>query len=98
MRFEGLQRRWVGAIGTAVAAAVVATYAQSGAPAPAGSKEWPTYGHDPGGLRFSPLTQLTPANVAQLQVAWVYHMKPATPATAPAEGAGRGRGGAGFSS
>ena len=27
------------------------------------SKEWPTYGHDPGGMRFSPLTQITPANV-----------------------------------
>ena len=44
---------------------------------PAGSREWPTYGHDPGGMRFSPLTQITPANVGQLEVAWVYHMKPA---------------------
>ena len=60
------------------------------------ANEWPTYGHDPSGMRFSPLTQITPANVANLQVAWVYHMKPPTPA--PAEGAGRGRGGAGFSS
>jgi len=41
------------------------------------SKEWPTYGHDPGGMRFSPLTQITPANVGQIKVAWVYHMKPA---------------------
>ena len=41
------------------------------------SKEWPTYGHDPGGMRFSPLTQITPANVDRLKVAWVYHMKPA---------------------
>src|SRR5437899_11731431 len=39
------------------------------------SKEWPTYGHDPGGMRFSPLKQITPANVARLQRAWVYHMK-----------------------
>src|SRR5215475_7989553 len=37
--------------------------------------EWPTYGHDPGGMRFSPLKQITPANVARLQRAWVYHMK-----------------------
>ena len=28
-------------------------------------------------MRFSPLTQITPANVGQLQVAWTYHMKPA---------------------
>src|SRR6476469_4436079 len=62
----------------------------------AASKEWPTYGHDPGGMRFSPLTQITPANVGQLQVAWVYHMKPSAPATG--EAAGRGRGGAGFNS
>lgn len=52
----------------------------------ADSKEWPTYGHDAGGMRYSPLTQITPANVAQLKVAWVYHMKPpaaAAPATPP---------------
>ena len=39
--------------------------------------DWPTYGHDPGGQRFSPLAQITPANVASLQVAWTYHMRPA---------------------
>ena len=53
------------------------------APPPASSKEWPTYGHDPGAMRFSPLTQVTPANVADLKVAWVYHMKPAAAGTAP---------------
>ena len=68
----------------------------------AASNEWPTYGHDPGGMRFSPLTQITPVNVSELQVAWVYHMKPATPpvpAGPPAAGAaapGRGRGGSGL--
>ena len=30
-------------------------------------------------MRFSPLTQLTPGNVGQLEVAWVYHMRPAPP-------------------
>jgi len=52
------------------------------------SKEWPTYGHDPGGMRFSPLTEITPANVDRLKVAWVYHM--AVPGAAGASGAGRG--------
>ena len=52
------------------------------------STEWPTYGHDSGGMRFSPLKQITPANVDRLKVAWVYHMKPAgalcrKPALAP---------------
>jgi quinoprotein glucose dehydrogenase len=40
------------------------------------AKEWPTYGHDPGGMRFSPLTEIKPSNVDKLKVAWVYHMKP----------------------
>ena len=38
---------------------------------------WPMPGRDLGGTRFSPLAQITPANVNQLKVAWVYHMKPA---------------------
>ncbi|MET0497131.1 MAG: pyrroloquinoline quinone-dependent dehydrogenase [Steroidobacteraceae bacterium] len=41
------------------------------------SAEWPTYHHDGGGTRFSPLKQITPANVANLQSAWTYHMRPA---------------------
>jgi quinoprotein glucose dehydrogenase len=36
------------------------------------STEWPVYGHDPGGARFSPLKQITPQNVGKLQRAWVY--------------------------
>jgi quinoprotein glucose dehydrogenase len=73
---------------------------------PSPSTEWPTYGHDPGGMRFSPLTQITPANAGELQVAWVYHMRPpAAPAQAgpvagsttgasPDAGAARGAGAA----
>jgi quinoprotein glucose dehydrogenase len=61
------------------------------------STEWPTYGHDPGGKRFSPLTQLTPATVGQLEVAWEYHMRPTPPPGTPpppppTPGRGRGRG------
>ncbi len=39
--------------------------------------DWPTFGHDAGGQRYSPLKQITPQNVNDLKVAWVYHMKPA---------------------
>jgi len=39
--------------------------------------EWPTYGHDYGDSRYSPLTQITPANVAGLKPVWNFHMKPA---------------------
>jgi quinoprotein glucose dehydrogenase len=38
--------------------------------------EWPTYGHDAGGQRFSPLTQVTPSNVESLKPVWIYHMRP----------------------
>ena len=92
-----------------IVAGVVALAQSKGGPSSGGSKEWPTYGHDPGGMRFSPLTQITPKNVSQLKVAWVYQMKPAgaLPPTGrggdapPARGgadsvppAGRGGGGA----
>ncbi len=60
------------------------------------SKEWPTYGHDSGAMRFSPLTEMTPANVGKLKQAWVYHMKPAGvnaigPRSGDVEGAARPR-------
>ena len=45
-------------------------------PAAAAPTDWPAYGHDAGGGRFSPLTQITPDNVGKLQVAWTYHMNP----------------------
>ena len=40
-------------------------------------EDWPNYGNDRGAMRYSPLTQITPANVTSLKVAWTYHMKPA---------------------
>jgi quinoprotein glucose dehydrogenase len=49
----------------------------SAAPAFAVTGDWPTYGQDAGGKRFSDLRQLTPSNVADLKVAWTYHMRPA---------------------
>ena len=40
-----------------------------------GQNDWPTFGHDPAGTRFSTLKQITPANVGKLERAWTYHMK-----------------------
>lgn len=37
-------------------------------------QEWRSYGHDPGGMRFSPLKQITRTNVQQLQRAWTYEV------------------------
>jgi quinoprotein glucose dehydrogenase len=34
--------------------------------------DWPTYGHDPGGQRFSPLSAINRANVKLLKVAWTF--------------------------
>jgi len=34
---------------------------------------WPYYGHDAGGMRYSPLTQINRDNVSKLKVAWVFH-------------------------
>ncbi len=38
----------------------------------ADSGDWPSYGNDPGGSRFSPLTQIGPANVGSLRPAWTF--------------------------
>jgi glucose dehydrogenase len=35
--------------------------------------DWPVYGHDAGGQRYSPLTQITPKNVNKLERAWTFH-------------------------
>ena len=35
----------------------------------ASSTEWPTYGHDAGGMRFSPLKEITPSGLRSKVVA-----------------------------
>jgi quinoprotein glucose dehydrogenase len=51
-----------------------------------GETDWPTYGHDPGGARYSPLAQVNTSNVARLRLAWTYGMRPAS-ANPPADAA-----------
>jgi quinoprotein glucose dehydrogenase len=38
-----------------------------------GDTEWPNYGNDPGGMRYSPLSQINRENVSTLRVAWIFH-------------------------
>ena len=38
-----------------------------------GNTDWPNYGNDPGGMRYSPLSQINRENVSQLKVAWIFH-------------------------
>src|SRR5580698_2915991 len=35
--------------------------------------DWPNYGNDPGGMRYSTLTQINRETVAKLKVSWVFH-------------------------
>ncbi|MEO5820036.1 MAG: PQQ-binding-like beta-propeller repeat protein, partial [Vicinamibacteraceae bacterium] len=73
------------AVTAAATGAAIAQRATTSPPAPAATAagDWPTYNRDPGGTRFSPLTDITPGNVATLDVAWTYHMKPAAAPAAP---------------
>ena len=57
-----------GLLGAAWLAAAGGAAGESARP-PAG---WPAYGGDAGGRRYSPLEEITPANVARLEVAWTY--------------------------
>jgi quinate dehydrogenase (quinone) len=41
-------------------------------------QEWRFYGHDPGGMRFSPLAQVNRSNVQLLQRAWTYDAGPSS--------------------
>jgi quinoprotein glucose dehydrogenase len=38
-----------------------------------GDTEWPNYGNDAGGMRYSPLSQINRENVQRLKTAWVFH-------------------------
>src|SRR5579872_7351480 len=57
--------------------------------------DWPTYNRDLGGSRYSPLTQITAKNVANLKQAWTYKLASDAP---PAAGKGRGGAAAGGNS
>ncbi len=40
-----------------------------------GETDWPAYGNDPGGMRYSSLRQIDVSNVAKLHVAWTFHTR-----------------------
>jgi len=39
-----------------------------------GQTDWPSYGHDAGGQRYSPLTKINAKNVARLKEAWTFDL------------------------
>ncbi len=50
-----------------------ALFAQSTTKTSSLDSSWPNYGNDPGGMRYSPLSQVNNENVTKLQVAWTFH-------------------------
>ncbi|HET9305481.1 MAG TPA: pyrroloquinoline quinone-dependent dehydrogenase [Candidatus Sulfotelmatobacter sp.] len=42
-------------------------------PAQINDTDWPNYGNDPGGMRYSPLSQINRDNVSKLKLAWTFH-------------------------
>jgi quinoprotein glucose dehydrogenase len=56
-----------------VCAATLGLISVSPKSASGAGNDWPYYGHDAGGMRYSPLTQINRENVASLKVAWTFH-------------------------
>ena len=66
------------ALGMATGLGACASLPAASAPSPAAG-DWPAYGRDRGGERFSPLTQIDRANVGMLAVAWRFSTGEAGP-------------------
>lgn len=45
--------------------------------------DWPTYGYDPAGTRYSPIQQINHNNVTQIQRVWTYHTGEVPSASGP---------------
>jgi quinoprotein glucose dehydrogenase len=63
----------VAVIGVLCVGSQRAVQAQSPNPAGATKNDWAYYGHDAGGTRYSPLTQINRENAKNLKVAWTFH-------------------------
>ncbi len=69
---HSLARRSAAILGLcALCFCVLRLFASAGA-AKTSDGEWPNYGRDGGGQRFSPLTEINPGNVKALHIAWTY--------------------------
>src|SRR5438132_377627 len=55
--------------------------------------DWPVFGHDPGGTRYSPLKQVNTSNVTRLKLTWTFdtEVAGAPPPPTPAGAARRPR-------
>src|SRR2546430_15203320 len=48
---------------------------------PATTFDWPSYGNDPGAMRYVDLNQINTTNVSSLAPAWVFHTTVMSPST-----------------
>ena len=71
MGLEARMKKALGAFAFILVSPVL--FAQSAAKSSLETSEWPNYGNDPGGMRYSPLAQINNENVTRLQVAWTFH-------------------------
>src|SRR5262245_29359679 len=70
-------RVWVSGISIIIALVAFGSWAAvTKSPVAAGNakqeSDWPFYGRDAGGSRYSPLAQINRGNVGQLKIAWTY--------------------------
>lgn len=78
-------RRWAACIGAIVLGATATPRSAPRAPSqisPSQPTDWPVYGGDAGGSRYSPLDAIHRGNVARLAVAWTYRTGELSPAFA----------------
>src|SRR5262245_3941832 len=61
-------------------ATLLASHSGSAQRTASASGDWPMYRHDRAGTGFSPLAQITPANVSTLARAWTYGLQADPPA------------------
>jgi quinoprotein glucose dehydrogenase len=64
-------------LGLACAALAATSTAVSRAAGASGATDWPSTNYDQTANRYSPLTQITKANVSALEQVWSFHLKPA---------------------
>jgi quinoprotein glucose dehydrogenase len=69
------KRHWIGQLASCalwmiLLGALCSAYGQKKA-----ETDWPAYGNDPGGMRYSTLRQIDAANVTKLKVVWTFHTR-----------------------
>src|SRR6187200_3167284 len=73
-RVMNMKRLFLVGVSAGLVLSLAAAAQQATPQGPQVTNDWPNVGNDPGGMKFSPLTQITPTNVTQLTKAWTYDL------------------------